>query len=127
MFDLSLDDIRRAGKATEGSVNDVFVAAVVGGLHRYHERHGDVPDVAAHDAADQPAPRAATTPAATASRRPASRCRPTIADPAERVQAIRALVRQWRAEPALQLTEHARRRAEPPADRRPPPRCSAGC
>src|SRR5204862_6762088 len=26
-FDLPLDDIRRAGKATEGSVNDVFVAS----------------------------------------------------------------------------------------------------
>ena len=44
LFDLSLDDIRRAAKATEGSVNDVFVASVVGGLHRYHERHGNCPD-----------------------------------------------------------------------------------
>ena len=43
-FDLSLDDLRRAAKATEGSVNDVFVAAVIGGLHRYHARHGDCPD-----------------------------------------------------------------------------------
>ena len=43
-FDLSLDDVKRAAKATEGSVNDVFVAAVIGGLHRYHERHGDSPD-----------------------------------------------------------------------------------
>ena len=44
IFDLSLDDVRRAAKATEGSVNDVFVASVIGGLHRYHERHGDCPD-----------------------------------------------------------------------------------
>ena len=39
-----LDDLQRAAKVTEGSVNDVFVAAILGGLHRYHERHGDCPD-----------------------------------------------------------------------------------
>ena len=43
-------------RPTEGSVNDVFVAAVVGGVRRYHERHGDCARRAAHDAADQPAP-----------------------------------------------------------------------
>ena len=102
-FDLSLDDIRRAGKATEGSVNDVFVASVVGGLHRYHERHGDCPDSLrmtlpinlrreGDDAAGNHfAPARFAVPAA-------------IMDPRERVQAVRALVRQWRAEPALQLT-----------------------
>ena len=40
LFDVSLDDLRRAGKAARGSLNDVFVAAVVGGLQRYHDRHG---------------------------------------------------------------------------------------
>ena len=38
---VALDDLKRTAKATEGSLNDVFVAAVVGGLRRYHERHGD--------------------------------------------------------------------------------------
>ena len=103
MFDLSLDDIKRAGKATEGSVNDVFVAAVVGGLNRYHERHGDCPDALrmtlpinlrreGDDAAGNHfAPARFGVPL-------------TIADPRERVRAIRALVREQRAEPFLQLT-----------------------
>src|SRR5580765_7224360 len=102
-FDLSLDEIRRAGKATEGSVNDVFVASVVGGLHRYHERHGSCPDALrmtlpinlrreGDDAAgNRFAPARFAVPA-------------RIADPRERVRAICALVRQQRAEPFLQLT-----------------------
>jgi diacylglycerol O-acyltransferase / wax synthase len=102
-FDLSLDDIKRAGKATEGSVNDVFVASVLGGLNRYHERHGDCP-----------AELRMTLPinlrregddAAGNHFAPARFAAPmTIADPRERVRAIRALVRQQRAEPFLQLT-----------------------
>lgn len=103
VFDLSLDDLRRAAKATDGSVNDVFVAAVVGGLHRYHQRHGDCPESLRmtlpinlrHKGDDSGgnhfAPARFGVPA-------------TITDPRERVQAIRALVHQWRAEPALQLT-----------------------
>lgn len=39
-LDVDLDDLKRAAKAVDGSLNDAFVAAVVGGLHRYHERHG---------------------------------------------------------------------------------------
>ena len=103
MFDVPLDDMRRAAKATNGSVNDVFVAAVVGGLRRYHERHGAARERAAHDAADQPAHRAATTPAATSSRRRASRCPAAIDDPAER---------------------DARRSARSCASGAPSPRCS---
>lgn len=102
-FDLSLDEIRRASKTTEGSVNDVFVAAVIGGLHRYHERHGDCPDSLRmtlpinlrregdDSAGNHFAPARFAVPAA-------------IMDPRARVQAVRTLVRQWRAEPALQLT-----------------------
>jgi diacylglycerol O-acyltransferase / wax synthase len=44
--ELSVDfaDIRAAGKAAGGSVNDAFVAAVLGGMRSYHEHFGDVPD-----------------------------------------------------------------------------------
>jgi diacylglycerol O-acyltransferase len=102
-FDLSLDDIRRAGKATEGSVNDVFLASVVGGLNRYHERHGDCPDALrmtlpislrreGDDAAGNHfAPARFSVPI-------------TVADPRERVRVISSLVLQQRAEPFLQLT-----------------------
>jgi WS/DGAT/MGAT family acyltransferase len=102
-FDLSLDDIKRAGKATEGSVNDVFVASVLGGLNRYHERHGDCPE-----ALRMTLPinlRREGDDAAGNHFAPARFAAPvTIADPRERVKAIRALVRQQRAEPFLQLT-----------------------
>ena len=40
MLTLRLDDLKRAAAAAEGSVNDGFMAAVAGGLRRYHERHG---------------------------------------------------------------------------------------
>src|SRR5207248_570416 len=39
-FDVGLDELKRAAKAAEGSLNDAFIAAVVGGLDRYHRRHG---------------------------------------------------------------------------------------
>jgi len=39
-LDVDLDDLKRAAKAVDGSLNDAFVAAVVGGLQRYHARHG---------------------------------------------------------------------------------------
>jgi len=35
-----LDDMKRAAKAAEGTLNDAFVAAVLGGLRRYHEARG---------------------------------------------------------------------------------------
>jgi WS/DGAT/MGAT family acyltransferase len=41
---LSLDDLKRAAKSTDGTVNDVYLALVTGGLRRYHERHGTIAD-----------------------------------------------------------------------------------
>ena len=35
-----LDDLRAAGKAAGGKLNDAFVAAVAGGLQRYHDALG---------------------------------------------------------------------------------------
>ncbi len=39
-FAVPLEDIKRTGRAMGGSVNDVFVTAVGGGLQRYHEHFG---------------------------------------------------------------------------------------
>lgn len=36
---VDLDDLKRAARAADGSVNDAFVASVTGGLRRYHEFH----------------------------------------------------------------------------------------
>ncbi|RHW28501.1 DUF1298 domain-containing protein [Nocardioides immobilis] len=40
ILDLALEDLRDAGRAAGGSVNDAYVAAVLGGLRFYHERYG---------------------------------------------------------------------------------------
>jgi WS/DGAT/MGAT family acyltransferase len=40
VLECSLAELKSAGKAGGGSVNDAFVAALLGGLRIYHERHG---------------------------------------------------------------------------------------
>jgi WS/DGAT/MGAT family acyltransferase len=102
-LDVSLDDLKRAAKSAECSLNDAFVAAVIGGVRRYHERHGADPSalrmtlpINLRNSAD-----------ASGGNRFAPARFPvplTIEDPRERMQAIRALVKGWRAEPALQMT-----------------------
>jgi diacylglycerol O-acyltransferase len=42
-LDVPLDDMKRAAKAIGGSLNDAFLAAVVGGVQRYHHLHGVEP------------------------------------------------------------------------------------
>ncbi|WP_232064853.1 wax ester/triacylglycerol synthase domain-containing protein [Mycobacterium cookii] len=37
-FDVPFDGLKAAGKAAGGSVNDAFLAALLGGLRRYHEK-----------------------------------------------------------------------------------------
>jgi diacylglycerol O-acyltransferase len=102
-FDVSLDDMRRAGKSTQGSVNDVFLAAVVGGLQRYHDRHG-----APLEALRLTMPinlRTSDDPAAGNRFAPARFPVPaTILDVGERTRTLGAIARSWRAEPALQMT-----------------------
>jgi diacylglycerol O-acyltransferase / wax synthase len=39
-FEVGLDDLKRASKAAGGSLNDAYVAAVLGGFRRYHEDLG---------------------------------------------------------------------------------------
>lgn len=100
-----LASLRAASKKANGKVNDAFVAAVAGGLRRYHERHG------AHverlrmtmpinlregdkgrKAGNQFVPARFEVPIA-------------ILDPVERMAAIDDLVRQQRSEPALPLID----------------------
>jgi hypothetical protein len=40
VIDLTLDELRSAGKAAGGSINDAFLAALLGGLRHYHEQRG---------------------------------------------------------------------------------------
>jgi diacylglycerol O-acyltransferase len=40
MIEVSLDALKKSAKTVGGTVNDAYLAAVAGGLSRYHERHG---------------------------------------------------------------------------------------
>ena len=42
-LDVPLDDLKHAAKGVGGSLNDAFLAAVVGGVQRYHQLHGVEP------------------------------------------------------------------------------------
>lgn len=102
-IDVTLDDLKRAAKAAEGSLNDAFVAGACGGLARYHDRNGARVD---HLRMAMPI-NLRTDDASTAGNQFAPARFPVpihIEDPIERMQAIRALVLEWRAEPALRLT-----------------------
>jgi len=44
VLEVRLDDLTRAAAAAGGTVNDAFLAAVTGGLRRYHDRHGALVD-----------------------------------------------------------------------------------
>jgi diacylglycerol O-acyltransferase len=100
-----LDELKAAARKAEGKLNDAFVAAVAGGLQRYHEHHGQPVDAlrmtmpinirteqTADLAGNQFAP--ARFPVPT-----------SIVDPIERMRTIRDLVLVQRGEPALALTE----------------------
>ncbi len=39
-IEVSLDALKKAAKTVDGTVNDAYLAAIAGGLRRYHERHG---------------------------------------------------------------------------------------
>ena len=103
-IDVPLDDLKRAAKTVDGSLNDAFVAAVLGGLARYHEFHGASPDdlrmvmpinVRAEGSAlggNHFTPARFLVPL-------------TIKDPGERIVEIGRLTKEVRAEPAVQLTD----------------------
>jgi diacylglycerol O-acyltransferase len=44
VLDVPLGDLKRAGKAADGTLNAAFLGAVTGGLRRYHECHGAAVD-----------------------------------------------------------------------------------
>jgi WS/DGAT/MGAT family acyltransferase len=104
VLEVPLDDMKRAAKSVGGSLNDAFVAAVIGGMQRYHEFHGVPVDqlrmvmpinVRGSDAAlggNHFTPARFLVPLG-------------IKDPAERIVALGRLARQVREEPAVHLTD----------------------
>jgi WS/DGAT/MGAT family acyltransferase len=44
MIEYPLAELKAAGKAAGGTLNDAFLAGIAGGMRRYHEHHGIEPD-----------------------------------------------------------------------------------
>ncbi|MEZ5141425.1 MAG: wax ester/triacylglycerol synthase family O-acyltransferase [Acidimicrobiales bacterium] len=102
---LPLGEMKAAARIVQGRLNDAFVAGVAGGLRHYHEHHGysvdalrmTMPinirdDETANRAGNQFVPARFPVPVG-------------IDDPLRRMNAVRELVAQQRAEPALSLTD----------------------
>ena len=100
VLEVSLDDLKAASKAAGGSINDGFLAAVCGGLRRYHEQLG-VP-VASLPIAIPISLRNPDDPAG-GNRWAGARLAPPVdePDPAERIRRIREQVLEAREQPAL--------------------------
>ncbi|MCP4007263.1 MAG: wax ester/triacylglycerol synthase family O-acyltransferase [bacterium] len=94
-------DLRAAAKTVDGTLNDAFVAAIAGGLHRYHRSFGEATpelrmsmpiDVRTGEKGDQAGnqfvPARIIIPVA-------------LEDPSERMRAVQRLVREQREEPGL--------------------------
>jgi len=107
-FDLitaPLEETKRAAKTVDGKLNDAFLAAVAGGLRRYHDRHGQPVDTLR---TTMPINIRAEGTETLAGNQfvPARFLVPVgIKDPRERMAAIRELVATQRSEPALPFTE----------------------
>jgi WS/DGAT/MGAT family acyltransferase len=100
VLDVALAGLKAAGRAAGGSVNDAFLAALLGGFRRYHEHfdiHVDLMPMAlpiSLRTADDPA---------GGNRFAGARFAAPVGepDPRERIQAIREFVLSARAEPAI--------------------------
>jgi diacylglycerol O-acyltransferase / wax synthase len=99
-----MTDLRAAAAATNGTINDVFVAAVAGALDRYHRALGE--PVAELRMTMPISTRGDDDPLGGNKLIPARFSVPVdIVDPRERVAAISSLCRKWRAEPALPMSD----------------------
>lgn len=101
-FDVDLPTLRAA--AGDCSLNDAFLAALAGGLHRYHARHGH--EVEQLRMTMPVSIRAEGDPLGGNRFVPVRFALPiAIANPTERMHELGRLARQWRDEPATALTD----------------------
>ncbi|MGB4808816.1 MAG: WS/DGAT domain-containing protein, partial [Candidatus Phosphoribacter baldrii] len=95
-----LADLRAAAKRAGGSVNDAYLAALLGGLRRYHEHHGvdidEIPMTVPVSMRRSDDPMGGNKFAGAMLAAPIG-----IVDPAERVAALRGVILAQLAEPAL--------------------------
>jgi WS/DGAT/MGAT family acyltransferase len=99
-FDVPLEDLRAAARAGGGTLNDAFLAAVAGGMRRYHARHG-----AATDSLRVTMPVSLRGDEDTIGNNRFAPARFTLpieaATPREHMARLGAIARRWRREPAL--------------------------
>jgi len=101
---VGLDELKQAGAASGGTLNDSFMAALTGGLRRYHEHHGATVEeltvtlpISIRKADDAPGGNRITL---QRLRVPLS-----MADPVKRMRAIGAACRAARSERSLAFTD----------------------
>lgn len=104
-FTVSLDALKAAARCGDGRLNDAFVAGILGGLRRYHDAHGEKVDTLRMTMPINV--RAAETEQVAGNQfAPARFSVPLeIADPLERMRAVRDLVGKQRTEPGLPFLE----------------------
>jgi diacylglycerol O-acyltransferase len=104
-LDVSLDELKRSAKSAGGSVNDAFVAAVLGGIRVYHERHGVMVDTIP---IAMPVSLRTENDPLGGNRFAGARFAAPLAepDPVERIRIIRTFVLEARDEPAISFLDH---------------------
>lgn len=104
-IDLPVSDLRDSARRAGGTINDVFIAGLLGGAARYHAKHGPVPrsirvaipiSTKAHEAEMQNQLQGA-----------AIRGPLRMADPVERIRLVHEMVIRARNQPYLPLVEPA--------------------
>ncbi len=100
VMECELADLKAAAKLARGSLNDAYIAALLGGLRRYHERHGvDIDDLSMVMPVSM---RKADDPMGGNKFAGAYFAAPIgIEDPVERIAVLRGIVLTLRVEPAL--------------------------
>jgi diacylglycerol O-acyltransferase len=97
-----IDDVRRASKVLEGSINDVFVTAVAGGAGAYHRDHGhDVDELRMAMPISTREKGSKVGNAFTPTRSLVS----TVADPRTRFASIQERLAVTKTEPAIRLVQ----------------------
>lgn len=100
VLECPLADLRAAGRAAGGSVNDAYVAALLGGIRRYHEHHGveleELPITMPVSLRRADDPMGGNRFAGAFLAAPVG-----VVDPLERMAAVRGAVLSVRTEPAL--------------------------
>lgn len=101
-LECDLGDLKRAAKSANGTVNDAFVSAILGGLRVYHDRHGttlgDVPISMPVSMRRDDDPMGGNRFTGAFFSAPSG-----LADPADRIRAMHERVLKVREEPALDI------------------------